>query len=137
MKIFKSLLVAALLGGPVAGVNASVASHIVINQYPAKTVCIKHPQATNVNQFFSGANVLMFEIYKGGTEAEIGQIVKALEADPNIESAVMGPLTGDFQAVTITLKSNKDKAWFMKQFKKAGLTHIKINNNQPVELDKL
>jgi hypothetical protein len=137
MKILKSLLISALLAGPVSSVNAAQASNIIISELPAKTVCIKHPEAADANKFFVKANIVMFEIYKGGSAEEVGRIVKALEADPNIESAIMGPLTGDFQAVTISLKSNKDKAWFMKQFKKAGLTHIKINNNSPVELEKL
>jgi hypothetical protein len=35
------------------------------------------------------------------------------------------------------LKLNKNKAWFIKSFKKAGLKTIKINNNPIIEIDKI
>jgi len=139
MKIFKTLSLSILLvATTVSSVASTTNSHkITLADIPAKTVCIKHPEATDATKYFANATVITFEIYKAGTFTEMEAIMKALKNDANVDNAVAGKVTGDFSAVTLSLKSAKGKAWFAAYVKKAGLTHIKINNNAPVEADKL
>ncbi|MCW3077304.1 MAG: hypothetical protein JWO32_1913 [Bacteroidetes bacterium] len=137
MKIIKSLIVAGML--VTAGANASetAVAEIIFSETPAKTVCIKHPEAADANKYFSTSTVVMFEVYKAGTHGEVAKMIKSLKSDSNVQSVSEGALTGDYQAITLTLKSAKDKSWFISEFKKAGLSHIKINNNPIVEIEKL
>jgi hypothetical protein len=136
MKIIKSLLVACLI--TVTGTKVSVASTaIVYNETPAKTICIKNPGANDVNNFFSTTTVLFFEVYKPGSKDDLAKIIKSLKSDKNVESVTEGNVAGDYYGLTIVLKAAKNKAWFASQFKKAGLGHIKINNNPIVEVDKM
>ena len=137
MKIIKTLLVTFLLSGSAASVSASAKAYGIYNETPSKTICIKNAQAADADKFFSTSTIVMFEVYKAGSKEEVAKIIKSLKLDPNVESVNEGALTGDYQAITITLKSTKDKAWFIKEFKKAGLNHIKINNNPVVEVDKI
>lgn len=138
MKILKTLLASVILTvGAVNSVSASNTPTSVYSETPAKTICIKHPSAADANAFFAKTTVLMFEVYKAGSKDEVAKIIKTLKADANIESCNEGTLTGDYQAITINLKSAKDKAYFITLFKKAGLNHIKINNNPVVEVDKM
>lgn len=137
MKIIKSLIVATLLVTAGANATENETSKLVYSETPAKTVCIKHPEAADVNKYFSTSTVVMFEVYKAGTQGDVAKMIKALKSDSNVQSVTEGALTGDYQAITLTLKSAKDKSWFISEFKKAGLSHIKINNNPIVEVDKL
>jgi len=137
MKIIKTLLISGVLLSGAASVSAAAVNTIVYNQTPEKTICIKHPEAADANKYFAKSTVVMFEVYKAGSKEEVAGIIKALKSDSNVESVTEGVLTGDYQAITLNLKSAKDKTWFVKQFKKAGLNHIKINNNPVIEVDKL
>jgi hypothetical protein len=136
MKIIKSLLVACLI--TVTGTSVSLASTAVAyNETPAKTIVIKHPDAADANKFFSKSTMVFFEVYKAGSKEELAAIIKSLKSDKNVESVTEGNVAGDYQGLTIVLKTTKDKAWFASQFKKAGLNHIKINNNPVVEVSKM
>jgi hypothetical protein len=137
MKLIKtlsfSLLMASIsLNASALNLNKNVKMY---TEPPAKTVFIKNPAAADVNAFFSGITVLNIEIYKSGSE--LAKIVSTLKSNSNVESCIEGKVTGDYQAVTLTLKNKKDKAWFAAEFKKAGLGHIKINNNPIVEVEKM
>lgn len=110
---------------------------IIIKEIPAKTICIKNGMANDVATFFSTTTNLSFEIYKPGTKADLVAIVDKLKAVDGVENASVGTITGDYYAITLTLKAKKDKAWFAKAFAAAGLEHIKINNNEIVEVAKL
>ncbi len=110
---------------------------LIPTENPAKTICIKNGKAADANTFFSSTTNLSFEIFKPGTKAEFDAIVNKLKATDGVENCIAGKVTGDFYAITLTLKSEKDKAWFAKTFKDAGLNHIKINNKEVVEVDKL
>jgi hypothetical protein len=118
-------------------VNASPKAAYVLKETPAKTVCIKNAKANDADQFFSSTTNLFFEIYKPGTKAELLDIVNKLKAMDGVEAASPGTITGDYCAVTLTIKEKKDKAWFVDAFSKAGLNHIKINNKEAVEVSKL
>lgn len=133
MKLFKLFIPLFLMTAFTAG----AVNNIVLSDPPVKTICIKHPAAENAGTFFSGSKVYDFEIYKAGTPAEIDAIIKSLNGANGVESCVKGQLYGDYQRVTITLKTNKDKAWFIAAFKKAGLGHIRMNNHDIVAVDKL
>lgn len=140
MKILKTLSVSFLLGAAMINSTASASTiNTVINlsEIPAKTVCIKNPSAADVNKFFSATTVLSFEVYKAGSKEEITKIINLLKKDADVESVSEGKLTGDYQSITLTLKSAKNKAWFATEFKKAGLNTIRINNNPIVEVDKI
>ena len=140
MKILKTLSLSLVLTG--AMVNSALANtrvnSVYSNETPAKTVIIKHALANDANKFFSSSTVISFEIYKPGTKEELAKIVASLKKDPAVESVNEGVVTGgDYYAMTIVLKSEKNKAWFVAEFKKAGLNTIKMNNNPIVEVDKL
>ena len=140
MKILKTLSVYFLLGAAMINSTASASTiNTVINlsEIPAKTVCIKNPSAADVNKFFSETTVLSFEVYKAGSKEEITKIINFLKKDAAVESVSEGKLTGDYQSITLILKSAKNKAWFATEFKKAGLNTIRINNNPIVEVDKM
>lgn len=133
MKLLKLLLPFLIMatGSIIAG------NKLILNEPPAKTIMFKHPGAENATTFFSGSKVYNFEIFKAGTAAEMEAIVKSLSADKAVESCTKGNLYGDYLSVTLTLKSNKDKAWFIAAFKKAGLNHIRLNNHEIIAVDKL
>lgn len=129
---FSFLMMAACYNAAALNSNKTVSIYI---ETPAKTICIKNSAAGNVDGFFAHTTVLNFEVYKSG--ADLAKIVKSLKSSSDVESVTEGKATGDYQAITLTLKSNKDKAWFATEFKKAGLGHIKINNNPIVEVEKM
>lgn len=139
MKLFKTLSLSFMLAFGVANsVNAGNPSVIsLINNYPAKTICLKHPEAANSDKFFSTQTMLNFEIYKPTSEAEVAEIVKKFKANADVAGCDLGRVTGDFHSITLTLKQAKSKSWFIAQFKKVGLTNIKINNNEVVSVDKM
>jgi len=140
MKILKALSVSFLLGATMLNSKAFAKNTPVsvnFSEIPAKTVCIKHPAAADANSFFSQATVVSFEVYKVGSKDELATIVSSLKKANGIESVSEGKLNGDYQAITITLKSAKNKAWFASEFKKAGLNTVRINNNPIVEVDKM
>jgi hypothetical protein len=140
MQILKPLSLSVLLA--VAAINTPVCgtvNPVTVNysETPAKTIILKHPAANNAAAFFSGNTAFMFEVFKPGSKEELNRMVKLLAADANVQSCNEGQQTGDYQAITLVLKSAKDKAWFASLFKKAGLTTIKINNNPVVDVDKM
>jgi hypothetical protein len=139
MKIFKTLVLSLALSAalviPVA--LPAAPKTVVYSETPAKTVVIKHPLANDANKFFSSGTVFNFEVYKAGSKEDLTKILASLRSDAAVENVNLGPLVGDYQGFTLTLKSAKDKAWFMSEFKKAGLSSIKLNNNPVVEVDKL
>jgi hypothetical protein len=140
MKILKTLSLSILLSG--AFVSSSLVAnenmlHVYFSETPAKTICIKNSAASNTDTYFASTTVISFEVYKAGSAEDVAKIIKTLKKDGAVESCVEGALTGDYQAITLTLKSAKNKAWFVNQFKKAGLNTIKINNNPIVEVDKM
>lgn len=140
MKILKTLSVSFLLG--VAVLNSTVNAKnttisVNFSDIPVKTVCIKHAAAANADNFFSQATVLSFEVYKAGSKEDVANIINSLKKANGIESVSEGKLNGDYQGITITLKSAKNKAWFASEFKKAGLNNVRINNNPIVEVDKM
>jgi hypothetical protein len=81
--------------------------------------------------------MLSFEIYKPGNTDFVKAVIASLKSDPNVQSVTEGAVTGDFYAVTISLKSAQSKQWFINSFKKAKLANIKINNNEVVSVDKM
>jgi hypothetical protein len=140
MKILKTLSISFLLGAAMINSTASANTNIVavnFSEIPAKTIFIKNPAAANLNEFFSEVTVLSFEVYKAGSAADVAKIIASFKKSSNIESVTEGKLNGDYQSITLTLKSAKDKAWFSSEFKKAGLNNIRVNNNPIVEVEKL
>ncbi len=116
------------------GPNNSI---IVIKELPAKTICIKHPLASDPVKFFSTGTSFHFEVFKPGTKADLMSIIDKLKKVEGVENCLPGNVNGDYYSVELTLKSAKDKAWFINAFKAAGLDHIKINNSEPTPLEKL
>ncbi|MBK7819351.1 MAG: hypothetical protein IPJ60_18805 [Sphingobacteriaceae bacterium] len=133
----KLAICAMILLGSLA-VNANTGNDVIIvKEIPAKTICIKNGMANDVNTFFSNATSLFFEVYKPGTKADLVAMIDKLKAVDGVENASAGTINGDYYAITLTLKTKKDKAWFAKAFAAAGLEYIKINNNEIVEVAKL
>ena len=140
MKLSKLLSIALLIGTPVLISNVQAKNGPAVSIYsetPAKTVIIKHPAANNIEGFFSTTTNLMFEVYKAGTKEDLAKIIAAIKKNSNVQDCVEGPLNGDYQAITLTLKEMKNKQWYAELFLKAGLNTIKINNNPIVEVGKM
>ncbi len=139
MKIIQTLSLSLILSiGAVNSVSASNSTTVVnFNNYPAKTICLKHPDAANSDKFFSTQTMFNFEIYKPANAAEVAGIVKLFKANADVLVCDAGRVTGDFHAINLVLKSAKSKSWFIEQFKKVGLSTIKINNNEVVNVDKM
>jgi hypothetical protein len=117
--------------------NATPKAAYVLTQTPAKTVCIKNKNANDANAFFSSSTSYNFEVFKPGSKAELLDIVNKLKEMDGVEACSPGMMTGDYCAITLNLKSKKDKAWFVDAFTKAGLGHVKMNNKEVVEVSKL
>jgi hypothetical protein len=139
MKIIKLLSITLLftLTTYSASAQAGVALTAQSTEPPAKTVFFKHPNATDPAKFFSEGKMYMFEVYKIGTKEDLEKVIKSFGSDKAVENIKEGIVTGDFQAIHLTLKATKDKAWFVEQFRKAGLKTIKINNNPVIAVEKL
>ena len=140
MRFLKTLSLTLVLSTAVLNsmaINGAYALAINYLETPAKTICIKNPAASNPTTFFSTTTVLMFEVYKPGSKEEMDKIVSSLKKDSNVQSCDEGATTGDYHAITLVLKSAKDKAWFVSLFKKAGLNTVKINNNPIIDTEKL
>ncbi|MFN7911510.1 MAG: hypothetical protein ACK5QC_06765 [Bacteroidota bacterium] len=139
MKLFKILALGLSLSITAANASALTTSalSIKLTNMPDKTICLKHPQAANTDKFFSSTTMLSFEIYKPGNTDFVKAVIASLKSDPNVQSVTEGAVTGDFYAVTISLKSAQSKQWFINSFKKAKLANIKINNNEVVSVDKM
>lgn len=133
MKFLKTLCLSLLLS--LMGLNCAQAqTNSTPTETPAKTICIKHPMANDVDRFFSNNSAIMFEVYKPG---DMVIIMELLKKDNNIKECQAGTVTGDYHQLTLVVKDQKDKAWYAALFKKAGLNTIKINNNPIVTVDKM
>ncbi|MES2680962.1 MAG: hypothetical protein V4635_13805 [Bacteroidota bacterium] len=139
MKMFKILSLSALLTFAAVSTASATSGSVsaFYNETPVKTVVIKHPMANDAAKFFSSSKIVNFEIYKPGSKEEFAKIIASLKKDAAVESVNEGTVNGDYHAVTIVLKSEKNKEWFAAEFKKAGLNTIKMNNNPIVEVEKL
>mgnify|MGYP001020488472 FL=1 len=140
MKTVSLLCLVALL---CVGLNKTKAVSPIYNSFyffgdiPAKTIFIKNPSYTDSKSFFAGIKTLQFEIFKAGSQEEVNKLLTKFNHNADVESCTAGKLYGDYQSIVLTLKTNKDRAWFVSAFKKAGLYLIKINNNAPVEVDEM
>lgn len=107
-----------------------------LQQIPEKTVIFKDPAAADPAKFFSGATVYRMWIHKAGSNEEISKMKGAFEKNKSVQSCDQGTTAGDYIELVLTLKKNTDKAWFVSTFKKAGINHIKINNEPIKEIGK-
>jgi hypothetical protein len=119
-----------------AKVNAN-SSYSIVKETPVKTACIKNPLAADANKFFSTTTNLQFEVFKPGTKADYIAMIDKLKAIDGVQNCIPGNITGDYYAIILTLKTTKDKAWFVSAFKEAGIEHVKINAAEAVSVDKL
>ena len=101
------------------------------------TICLKHPAAENAATFFAGSLVYQFEVYKVGSNDNLTKVIAAFQKENDVESITVGALTGDYQALQLTLKKQKNKDWFAATFRKAGLNTIRINRREIVPVDKM
>jgi hypothetical protein len=106
-------------------------------ELPAHGVSIKNPAADNANTFFSSSTSYYFEVYKVGGKEGIDHIKKSFEEDPAVASIQEGRATGDYQSFTLILKTAQTKGWFGTAFKNAGLTHIRLNRQAVIPVEKL
>ena len=104
------------------------------NQMPANTICIKDMGADDANTYFSNSQVYNFEIYK---VTDINKVLESIRKDKNIEGCLGGKVIGDYTQVMISLSSKQNKAWFIAQFKKAGLNTIRINHQEVKTVEKM
>jgi hypothetical protein len=136
MKLAKTFALSLFIFGMGVAVAAPVSNKAVVKfaDIPVKTVVIKNPEAADANKYFSTTTTVTFWLYKGGSADEVTQ---KLKKNSDVANCGSGKLTGDYQEMTVTLKTAKDKAFWASLFKSAGLGHIKINNNEIVEVDKM
>lgn len=107
-------------------------SLFIHSQVPNKTVCIKHPDAEQFQEFLKKQSVLFFEIK--GDKAEVEKIIQQLRKHPEIQSCTPGKTTADFYAFQITFKKNPSAEEFKKMLKDCGVIALKINNHSPENL---
>ncbi|MDI1355854.1 MAG: hypothetical protein PSX36_13105 [bacterium] len=107
------------------------------SETPVRTAFIKHPGAEDAKTFFASNTNFLFEVYKVGSKEDIGKILSAFGKDAAVENISQGVVTGDYTAFSLSLKSAKDKDWFVKTFKKAGLNTIHLNNHPTVPVEKM
>ena len=137
MQILKTLSLTVLLSlaamppGMYAQINSQTTK---FTETPARTIIIKHPAANDPATYFAMTTVFTFEVYKPGN---IDKIVSQMSKDPGVEMCKVGGVNNEYYQINLVVKSAKDKMWFAALFKKAGLFTIKINNNSPVDIDKM
>ena len=136
-KLVVCLLTATISVTSVNALNAIKSSYSIIKEVPEKTICIKNAQAADAANYFSSNTQFYFEVFKPGSKVDLTAIIEKLNHTDGIQSCTPGTVTGDYYGVTLTLKSKKDKAWFTKVCKEAGLDHIKINSNDAIAIEKL
>jgi hypothetical protein len=140
MKLFKILSLSLVLSTTLLSATPPHFLQLLVayNEIPARTIILKHPMAADANKYFASGTFFHFEVYKPGSSDDVAKILAALKSDPAVESVSLGALTGgDYQAITLTLKTAQNKAWFISEFKKAGLNTIRINNNPVVAIEKI
>ena len=103
---------------------------------PSKSVVIKAAGANDVNAFFSTTKVIAFHIYKAGSSEELEAMVKKLRESAGVEQVIQGKTTGDYTGINVTLKEVKNKSYWIELFRNAGFSQIKINNSDPVPVEK-
>ncbi len=136
-KIVVCLFAATLSFTSVNAINTIKSSYSIVKEVPEKTICIKNAQATDAANYFSNTTQFYFEVFKPGTKADLTAIIEKLNHTEGVQSCTPGNVTGDYYGITLTLKSKKDKVWFAKVCKDAGLGHIKINNTEAISIEKL
>lgn len=135
MQILKTLSLTLLLSAATVSVSsAQTTPKTVSSETQPKTVIVKHPAANDPATYFSMSPMFNFEIYKPG---DINKIVDILAKDPDVQMAKVGGVNGDYYMINFSVKSIKDKTWFAALFKKAGIEMVKINNNPPIDVEKL
>ena len=113
--------------------NNQAESHM-FGETPAKTIVIKNPAADDVNTFFSGSQTYFFEVYKIG-EAKV--VIDLIKKNKDVETCVANNVIGDYTPITVSLKSTKNKAFFITLFKSAGLNTIRINHKEICIVEKM
>ncbi|MCX8081022.1 MAG: hypothetical protein N3F09_07290 [Bacteroidia bacterium] len=101
----------------------------VYTHIPNKTICIKHPDASNLDAYFQKNLSIFFEIK--GDKKQAMDIFNQLKKNPTIQSINWGKTTGEFHGVQLTLKKNITSIDFRQLLKSAGAEHLKINNSEP------
>jgi allophanate hydrolase subunit 1 len=102
------------------------------SQIENKTVCIKHPDAENLENFLKSNTTIFFEFK--GDKLQSEKFIENLKRSNQIKSCNKGKVTGDFHGIQIIFKNTLTKPEFFELIKNAGATYIKINNS---ELQKL
>ncbi len=103
---------------------------------PAKTVVLKHPDAADLNTFFTKNKNFTLYIFQCGSSEELLNLLLKLGKDKTA-SCMTGALSGEYQAIEVSLKSSQKKIWFVNWLKNAGLKTIKINNDQVKNIEQL
>jgi hypothetical protein len=101
---------------------------------PENSIVIKAESAADVNVYFSKNQVVSFSIYKS---SDLEATLQKLQASDGVKNVNKGRVTGDYTMITVTLNGLKDKAYWSALFVTAGFKQIKINNSDPVDVDKL
>jgi hypothetical protein len=138
MRFIKILMAALLLN--VAAVNANRYNGALVSPFsetPSKSVIFKDPAAEDAGKYFSGGTTYRMWIFKAGTTGDLEKIIKIFSDDAAVKSCEQGATTGDYSELVLNLKAPENKAWFVALFKKAGLGHVKINNHEAVDTEKL
>lgn len=107
---------------------------VLFGETPAKTIVIKNPAADDVNTFFSNSQVYSFEVFKIG---DVKAVIDLIKKNKDVESCSAANAIGDFTPITLSLKSKKNKDFFIALFKNAGLMNIRINHKELSAVDKM
>jgi hypothetical protein len=103
-----------------------------LSQIENKTVCIKHPDAENLENFLKINTSIFFEFK--GDKLQSDKFIENLKKSDLIKSCNKGKVTGDFQGIQIIFKNTLTMPEFFDLLKKAGAEYVKINNSEPQKL---
>jgi hypothetical protein len=101
---------------------------------PDNSIVIKAGGANDVNAFFSTTKAVAFSIYKA---TDLVGTVKKLQEAAGVDNVIQEKVAGDYILINVSIKDVKDKAYWSALFVSAGFKKIKINNADPVDVDKL
>jgi hypothetical protein len=136
MKTFSTIAILLLLALP--ALNFSLPAIVSVNaqapEMPLKTLIFKEQAASDAKTYFSTATNFRFWVYKAGSTVDVEKLMKTVQADKAVQSFMEGKVTGDHKEFTLVVKQPQSKKWFSDLMKKAGITHIKINNEHPVPI---
>ena len=135
MNLRTIILLALLLSGSGIGAQSQQVKQTgAVSELPLKTVVINESAADQDAEFWNALTILRFSVCRAGSMADVQKIMETFRGDGSVKHIKEGPVTGDNKEFVLTLHKPQSRDWYLKKFREAGLTHVKINNARPEKL---